>query len=236
MWAPLLGLILASAPVPPEPEPELEPEPNSESEPEPERGSIAGGYVQLAPLGFALPGPGRSSDIARLQRAVRSGFRWGFAAGLSFEPVRHLFINATGSFEQTIWIFRNVERGGYQLCFRGDCYGWDERGVGHFLRVGADLRLGWTSQWVVTWALLSAQIGVSRVRLDCNNSVEAHCDRRETDVGPGIGAGLGLAIRATPRMALGFEGSIDHNWIDSLDDPFRAVRTFDLALVVMLSF
>jgi len=219
-----LGLILAIAPGQPEPEPE------------PESSSIAGGWLQITPLGFGIPGPGAGSDIAQLQRAVRSGFRWGFGLGLSFEPVRHLFINAAASFNQTIWMFRNVERDGYELCFRGDCYGWDERGVGHFMRIGADLRIGWTSRWLLAWALVAPQLGVSRIRLDCNNSVEAHCDRAETDVGPGIGGGLGVAVRPTSRLAVGIESSIDHAWVDSRDDPFTAVRSFSAALILVLRF
>lgn len=202
--------------------------------PEGER-SIAGGWLQLAPIGFAIPSPG-AGDVERLHRAVRFGFRWGFSAGASFEPVRHLFINASAGFDQTLWIFRNVEREGYQLCFAGDCYGWDERGVGQLMRIGPELRLGWTSERVVAWALLTGQLGISRVRLDCNNSVEDHCDRTETDLGPGIGGGLGAAIRVTPRAAFGLEGSVDHVWLDPRDDPFRAVRTVELAVIVALTF
>jgi hypothetical protein len=214
----LIACLLASAPTPPD-----------------EERSIAGAWVQLAPLGFALPSPG-GSDVERLRRAVRSGFRWGFSAGVSFEPARHLFISASAGFDQTLWIFRNVERDGYELCFRGDCYGWDERGVGHLMRVGPELRLGWTSRRVLAWAMLAGQLGISRIRLDCNNSVEPHCDRVETDLGPGIGGGLGLAIRATSRAAFGLEGSVDHTWLDPRDDPFRAVRTIELALIVALQF
>jgi hypothetical protein len=89
---------------------------------------------------------------------------------------------------------------------------------------------------VLAWALVAAQLGISRIRLDCNNSTEPHCDRAETDLGPGIGGGLGVAIRVTPRAALGLEGSVDHTWLDRSDDPFRAVRTLDLALILALRF
>lgn len=217
MIGPLLTALLASAPTPAE-----------------ER-SIAGGWLQVTPLGLAIPSPG-GSDLAQLHHAVRWGYRWGFSAGVSFEPVRHLFINAAAGFDQTIWIFRNVEPGGYLVCYGGDCYGWDERGLGHVIRIGPKLRLGWTSDRVLAWALWTGQLGISRLRLDCNNSVEAHCDRTETDLGPGVGGGLGAAIRATPHVAIGLEGSVDHVWLDRRDDPFRAVRTIDLALIVALTF
>lgn len=197
--------------------------------------SIAGGWLQLAPLGFGLPSPG-GADVERLRRAVRAGFRWGFSAGASFEPVPHLFINVTAGFDQTIWIFRNADSDGYELCFAGDCYGWDERGVGQLLRVGPELRLGWVNRRVIAWAMFAVQLGISRVRLDCNNSVEDHCDRTETDLGASVGGGLGIAIRATSRAAIGLEGSVDHAWLDRRDDPFRAARTIDLALIVALRF
>ena len=197
--------------------------------------SIAGGWLQLAPLGFAIPSPG-GADVERIHRAVRAGFRWGFSAGASFEPVPHLFIGASAGFDQTLWIFRNVERDGYELCFRGDCYGWDERGVGQLIRVGPELRIGWANHRVIAWAMFAGQLGISRIRLDCNNSVEEHCDRAETDLGPGIGGGLGLAIRATSRAAFGLEGGVDHTWLDRRNDPFRAVRMIELALIVALRF
>lgn len=226
MLAFALGCLLASAP-PPEPAPEPAPKPALDS--------IAGGWLSVEPLGVALPSPG-ASDIAQYRRAVRSGFRWGFAAGASFEPVPQLFISVAGSFDQSIWIFRNVEPEGYSVCFRGDCYGWDERGVGHLMRIGPQLRLGWTRGRVIAWARLAGHLGISRIRLDCNNSVEDHCDRAETDLGPGIGGGLGLAIRASSRVAIGLESGVDHSWVDGRDDPFRAIRTIDLALIVVLSF
>lgn len=191
--------------------------------------------MHLAPLGVAVPSPG-GSDIERIRRAVRAGFRWGFAAGVSFEPVSHLFVNASVGFAQTLWHFRNADSAGYELCFRGECYGWDERGVGQLMRLGPELRLGWTSHRVLAWAMLAGQLGISRIRLDCNNSVEPHCDRVETDLGPGICGGLGLAIRATPRAAFGLEGSVEHTWLEPRDDPFRAVRTIDLSLIIALRF
>jgi hypothetical protein len=223
--AALLGSLLLSEPVP-------EPAAGAVRE----RESIAGGWVQLAPLGFALPGPGATSDIDRLRRAVRSGFRWGFAAGGSFEPVPHLLIGVAASFDQTLWIFRNFERDGYELCFAGDCYGWDERGVGHLMRVGPELRLGYARRRWLAWALVGGHLGISRVRLDCNNSVERHCDRSATDIGPGLGGGLGLGVRPTSRVMFGLESSINHSWLDRRDDPFRAARTWDLALIIVFRF
>ncbi|MFO7565359.1 MAG: hypothetical protein R6X02_22140 [Enhygromyxa sp.] len=217
MLGALLTSLLASAPAP-------------EKQP-----SIAGGWLQLTPAALAIPSPG-GSDLARLHRAVRWGYRWGFAAGVSFEPVPRLFINVAAGFDQTVWVFRNVEPRGYLLCFGGDCYGWDERGLGHVIRIGPKLRLGWTSDRVVVWAMGTVELGISRLRLDCNNSVEAHCDRTETDLGPGVGGGLGFAIRATPHVAVGLEGSVDHVWLEPRDDPFRAVRTIDLALILALTF
>ncbi|HLT37225.1 MAG TPA: hypothetical protein VK034_13115, partial [Enhygromyxa sp.] len=98
------------------------------------------------------------------------------------------------------------------------------------------LRIGWIVDRVVIWALWAGQLGISRIRLDCNNSVEDHCDRSETDLGIGIGGGLGLAIRATSRVAIGLESSVDHSWLDRRDDPFRAARTLDLALIVAITF
>lgn len=202
---------------------------------EPEERSVVSGWLQVDPVGFAIPSPG-GHDVAQMNRAIRWGYRWGFSVGASFEPVRHLFINATVGFAQTVWIFRNVEPAGYLVCFGGDCYGWDERGVGHLIRVGPKLRLGWTSERVIAWALWSGQLGISRLRLDCNNSVEDHCDRTATDVGAGFGGGVGVGVRATPRIAIGLEGSVDHVWLEQRDDPFRAVRTIDLALLVAFIF
>lgn len=213
MLANLIACLLASAPA--------------------EGHSIAGGYVQLAPGGVAVPISG-GSDVERVRGAVHAGYRWGFSLGASFEPVPQLFISASAGFDQTLWIFRNI--GSYELCFRGDCYGFDERAVGQLIRVGPELRLGWTNQRVIAWAMFTGQLGISRIRLDCNNSVEAHCGHAETDLGPGIGGGLGLAIRVTPRAAFGLEGSVEHTWLDRRDDPFRAVRTVDLSLIVALRF
>lgn len=196
--------------------------------------SIAGGWLSLSPGGVAIPGPGATLDLRVFNRAVVAGYRWGFTAGLAFEPVEHLFVAAGASFHQTLWVFDNHR--GYELCFRGDCYGWTERGFGHLIRLGAELRLGWTSRYLLAWSLLGAQVGLSRVRLDCDNSVEVHCDLGETDLGPGLRGGLGFAVRPTPSVAIGLESNIDHSWLDRRDDPFTAVRTWDLALIAIVRF
>ena len=240
MLAPVLALALAIAPAPEQvgsgsASPETETETETETEPEPERDpSIRGGWLAVAPLGFAWASPGR--DVDALRRAVAFGYRWGFSAGASFEPVPHLFVNVAAGFDQTLWIFRNGESDGYLLCFRGGCYGWDERAVGQILRVGPELRLGWVGQRAMAWALGTVQLGVGRVRLDCNNAVEDHCDRTETDLGASVGGGLGVAWRMTPWAALGLETTLDHAWLDRRDDPFRQVRTVDLALLLALRF
>ena len=196
--------------------------------------SIAGGWVTISPGGLAIPGPGSTSDIRVFDAAVVGGYRWGLGAGLAFEPVPHLLVAATGSLHQSIWIFDN--QNSYELCFRGDCYGKTERGVGHLLRLGADLRLGWTSRRVLAWGLFGAHVGLARIRLDCENNFEPHCDLGETDLGPGVRGGLGFALRASPNFALGIESSIEHTWIDRREDPFEAVRSLDLALIAIVRF
>lgn len=196
--------------------------------------SIAGGWLTISPGGLALPGPGSTSDVRAFNRAVVAGYRWGIGAGLAFEPVTHLLVAAGGSFHQSVWIFDN--RRGYELCFRGGCYGWTERGLGHLMRFAAELRLGYTSRRVLAWGLFAAQIGLSRVRLECENSVEEHCDLGETDLGPGLRGGLGVAVRPNPRFAIGLESGIDHTRVDRRDDPFEAARTWDLALIAIVRF
>ncbi|NVB36590.1 hypothetical protein G6O69_02015 [Pseudenhygromyxa sp. WMMC2535] len=193
---------------------------------------IRGGWLSIAPIGFALPSPG--GDVATLRQAVAGGYRWGFSAGFSLEPRPHLLVNVTGNFDQTIWVFRNFA--GYELCFAGDCYGWTERGLGQLMRLGASLRLGYVDRHLLAWAQLGAHVGVSRIHLDCDHSREAHCDRRETDVGPGVSGGLGIAARLTPRFALGLEGGVDHSWLDRRDDPFAAARCLSLAMIAALRF
>lgn len=191
--------------------------------------------MQLTPGSLSLPGPRITPDLQAFDAAVRSGYRWGLALGTMFEPLDHLLIGGTASIEQSIWLFDNVGPS-YELCFDGGCYGWRERGVGYLVRFGGDLRVGWTSRYVMAWAMFNLQIAFSHMRLDCDNSVEAHCERRETDVGPNLGGGVGVALRATESLALGVEGSIDHAWLDTRDDPFRAIRTGDLSLVVVVRF
>jgi hypothetical protein len=203
------------------------------SKPEP-RHAIAGGWVSLSPGGLAVPGPGATSDLRVFNRAVVAGYRWGIGLGLAFEPVEHLLVAAGGSVHQSLWVFDNEH--GYELCFRGDCYGWTERGLGHLIQLGAEFRLGWTSRYALAWSLLGVQVGLGRVRLDCDNSVQAHCDLGATDLGPGLRGGIGLAVRPTSHFAIGLEGSIDHTWLDRRDDPFSAVRTLNLALIAIVRF
>jgi hypothetical protein len=195
---------------------------------------IAGGWVTLSPAGVAIPGPGSTTDIRVFDRAVAAGYRWGIGVGLAFEPIPHLLVAASGNVTQSLWMFDNDHA--YELCFRGDCYGSTERGLGHLLRFGAELRLGWTSRYVLAWSLFGAHVGLSHIRLDCENSVEAHCDRGELDVGLGLRGGLGFALRASPTFAIGLESSIDHVRADRRDDPFRAVRTGDLGLIAIVRF
>ncbi len=204
------------------------------SEPEPRSSSIAGGWVTISPAGFAIPGPGSTRDTRVFDRAVLAGYRWGIGAGLAFEPVPHLLVAAGASFHQSLWMFDNHR--GYELCFRGGCYGNTERGLGFLLRFAAELRLGWTSRWVLAWGMFGAQLGLSRIRLDCENTLEDHCDLRETDLGPGLRGGLGFALRPTSKFALGLESSIDHTRVDRRDDPFMALRTWDLALIAIVRF
>jgi hypothetical protein len=204
------------------------------SKPAARRESIGRGWLTISPLGFASPGPGSTTDIRVFNRAVVAGYRWGIGAGLAFEPVPHLLVAANGSFAQTLWAFDNDRRD--ELCFRGDCYGWTERGSGNLIRLGAELRLGWTSRYVLAWGVFGAQLGLSRIRLDCDNSVEAHCERSETDLGPGLRGGLGFALRPSPSFAIGLESSIDHTWLDRRNDPFLAIRTADLTLIAIVRF
>jgi hypothetical protein len=198
------------------------------------RGSISGGWLSLSPAGLAIPGPGATPDLRVFDRAVVAGYRWGFGLGLAFEPVEHLLVAASGSFSQSLWMFDN-ERG-YELCFRGDCYGANERAIGHLIRLGAELRLGWTSRYVLAWGLFGAHVGLARVRLDCENNLEPHCDRAETDLGPGLRGGVGFALRPTSSFAIGLESGIDHIWLDRRDDPFSAVRSLDLSLLAIVRF
>lgn len=193
-----------------------------------------GAWIVLAPLGVGVPGPVASSDIQALRRSISAGYRWGFSAGYTIEPIPHLIFNLAGGFDHTLWQSRNVD--GYELCFRGDCYGWDERGLAQLMRLGLELRVGGASRWIMAWALLGGHVAISQVHLDCNNNHEDHCDNRETDVGPGLGGGLGFALRPIPRFALGLEGSVEHSWLDNHDDPFEAARAWELALIAVIRF
>jgi hypothetical protein len=197
--------------------------------------SIAGGILQIAPLAVAVPGPGATDDLRVFDSAVRAGYRWGFSVGLAFEPVEHLLISASAGLNQSIWTYDN-DAPGYELCFADGCYGSTERGLGHLIRIGPELRVGWTSRWWMAWALFGAHVGLSRVRLACDNSLEAHCARAETDVGVGLGGGLGLAIRPQPRFAIGLETGIVHTRLERRNDPFEAARSWELGLVAIIGF
>mgnify|MGYP000536316361 CR=1 FL=1 len=54
--------------------------------------------------------------------------------------------------------------------------------------------------------------------------------------GRGPSAGLGLAVRITPRSAMGIEGGIQHTWLEARDDPFSVVRVWDVGLIATLRF
>lgn len=201
------------------------------SDPE-QRWRIAGGWMAIAPVGVGIPGQGDANRVHR--QAVSAGYRWGVSAGATFQPGRRLWLNLAGNFEQSVWIFRNLD--GYELCFAGDCYGWTERGLGHLMRIGPDVRVGVATRWLLAWARAGGHVGVSVIRLDCDESTQDHCDRREIDVGPGAGAGLGLAVRITPRSAMGIEGGLQYTWLESRDDPFSVVKVWDVGMIATLRF
>ena len=222
-WAALISTLLFAPPAPRE-----------ASTVQQDRASLAGGWLLVSPLGGSLPGPGSGPDTALHHRFVAGGYRWGFSAGAVFEPREHLMIGLAGALDHAIWIFD--ERAGDELCFHGDCYGWTERGLGHLLRLGPELREGYGERRWMIWALAGAHVGLSQIRLDCDNSLDEHCDRRSTDLGPGVGGGVGVALRPRPRFAVGLESGIDHTWLERRDDPFRAIRTWDLALFLAVKF
>jgi hypothetical protein len=217
----LLGL------APPSPSPELRP-----------------GFIMLTPMAIAVPNLGPTSDTRVARAALLPSYRWGFAAGINFQPVPQLLIGFAGSFDQVVWSVRQYEYGdelgsddrAEAICFAGDCYGWDERVVGSLLRLGADLRIGWVHRRWLIWTLLGPHVAVSRLRLDCNDARADHCERAHVDVGPGLGGGLGVAVRVVHYAAIGVEANVDHEWLDDFDDPFTAVRTWDLGLVALFSF
>ena len=223
---------------PPGPEPGAEPAastPSATDESRPASRAFAplrGGWLSLQPAGRAVPGP-RPRDLAALRTVTKAGYRWGVSAGISFAPRDHLFISAAASLAQTLWMARNID--GYELCFRGDCYGYTERGIVQLLQLGAQLRIGYAGRWLMAWGLLGVHLGVSRVRLDCDHGRES-CGRSETDVGPMLGGGVGAAVRVTSRFAIGLESGIDHAWVDGRDDPFARVRTINVSLVTVLRF
>lgn len=222
----LVGLLALA---PPTPGPELRP-----------------GFILLSPLALAVPSVGPTADTRVARRTLLPSYRWGVAAGIHFSPraAPHLLMGVGASFDQVVWSIRDYRSGDElgsgdhdeALCFAGDCYGWNERVVGSLLRLGADLRIGWIDRRWMIWALVSPHVAISRLRLDCNDAREDHCDRKHTDVGPGLGGGLGAAFRVIDYLAIGLEAGIDHEWIDDSDDPFEAVRTWDLGLVALFSF
>ncbi|PRQ08552.1 hypothetical protein [Enhygromyxa salina] len=198
--------------------------------------SIAGGTLQVSPLGVAVPGFGASDDSRVFNRAVTAGYRWGFSVGIALEPVEHLLISVNAGLSQSIWIFDN-DAPEFELCFANDCYATSERGLGQLLRIGPELRVGWTSRWWMAWALGGAHVGLSRVRFYCDTSLQARCDDpRQTDVGAGLSGGLGLAIRPLPRFAIGLESAVVHTWLDRRDDPFQAARAWELGLITVIGF
>jgi hypothetical protein len=202
------------------------------------------GFVMLSPVGVAVPRLGSTADTRIARQALGPSYGWGFAAGINLQPVPGLLLGFAGSFDQVIWSVRDYRPGDelgagereQVLCFAGDCYGWNERVVGSLLRLGLDLRIGWVGRRVLVWALVSPHVGVSRLRLECNDARDLHCDRKHTDVGPGLGGGLGSAFRFVDYFALGIEANIDHEWLDDFDDPFEAVRTWQVGLVALFSF
>lgn len=202
------------------------------------------GFVMLSPLGIAVPRLGSTADTRVARQALLPSYGWGFAAGINLQPVPNVLLGFAGSFDQVIWSVRDYEPGDafgsgeleQVVCFAGDCYGWNERVVGSLLRLGLDLRIGGVGRRWLAWALVSPHVAVSRLRLECNNAREAHCDRKHTDVGPGLGGGLGAAFRFVDSFALGIEAKVDHEWLDDFDDPFEAVRTGELGLVALFSF
>jgi len=202
------------------------------------------GFIALAPVGVALPQLGRSPDTRVARTTLLPSYTWGFVAGVHFQPRPRLLLGLGGSFDQVIWSFRDYRRGDElgsamteePICFAGDCYGWNERVVGTLLRLGADLRIGALGPRWMVWARVTPHVAISRLRLDCNDARDPGCERKHTDVGPGLGAGIGAALRVVGHVALGIEANLDHEWLDQRDDPFEALRTWQLGLLAMFSF
>lgn len=202
------------------------------------------GFVLLSPVALAVPDVGPTADTRVARRTLLPSYRWGFAAGIHVQPVPRLLIGVGGSFDQIVWSIRDYQRGDElgsddqheALCFAGDCYGWNERVIGSLLRLGADVRIGWIDRRWLIWALISPHVAISRLRLECDDARQDHCDRKHADVGPGLGGGIGAAFRVVDYFAIGLEASIDHEWLEKFDDPFEAVRTAELGLVALFSF
>lgn len=206
--------------------------------------TVRHGYLMISPAGLAVARLGQTRDTKVARATLLPSYRWAFAAGANFEPVPGLLLGAAASFEQVVWAVRDYRRGDElgssaieePLCFAGECYGWDERVLGTLLRLGLGLRIGWVHRRVFAWALVEPHLAIVRLRIDCNDARAPHCDRRHTDLGPALGGGLGIAYRFVDRVALGLEGRVDHAWLDRFDDPFEAIRTWELGATVIFSF
>ncbi len=211
------------------------------------RAELRPGFVVLSPVGLAVPRLGRTPDTRVARESLLPSYQWGFAMGVHLRvPVPKLLLGLSASFDQVVWSVRDYRPGdelgsaweadSEPICFAGDCYGWNERVVGSLLRVGVDLRIGWVDRRWLVWARASPHIGISRLRLDCDDARADACDRRHMDVGPGLGGGLGVAYRVVEAVALGVEADVDHEWLARFDDPFEAVRTWEIGLVALFSF
>jgi hypothetical protein len=203
--------------------PEQDPRNDSENE------TFQGGFVHLAPGILALPiGRGASSQA---QTAVRYAYQWSAGGGFHFEPVPHFLLGVGGTLEHQIHVYETQAT--YELCFRGGC--WEEEGQGGTARAQIDLRIGAGGRWWATFAQLSPSVNLLYLRLRCRNEREEQCSFRERDVGPGIGASLGLMFRPTRRVALGAMSGVDFVRLARRDDPFRSLHTWDLMIFLGLT-
>jgi hypothetical protein len=139
-------------------------------------------------------------------------------------------IDVDAALEQQVYIFNNDQD--YQLCYQGDCY--EQTGLGGLFRVGIELRTGPTFRWVTIFGEVIPSLALSHVRLDCGRGIEDECDRRDRDVGWGIGGGGGFLIHPTSRFSLGAESGVDVTRLDDRDAPFRALHTWELKLLFVV--